>query len=252
MSKVYFISGGNRGIGFGFVQELSQRKDVTVIASVRNAAKATELNAWIKEHPNIHTVNYDGNVDGSALEAAKEVESITGGKGIDVFIANAAISDAHYSVLDLPEKNWLEHYKINTLAPLLLFKAFYPLLKKKDTRQVIFISSDAGSIAATPKMSFSAYGQSKAALNYSTKELSFELEEEKFTIIALNPGPVLSDMGTFSREEMKKISVAFSHKHWDTAPSVKESVDELLLVIDKLTPADNGKFFHHDGTIYPW
>ena len=36
------------------------------------------------------------------------------------------------------------------------------------------------------------------------------------------------------------------------AIDAEESVTGLKQVIDGLTPADNGGFFNHDGTMIPW
>jgi norsolorinic acid ketoreductase len=75
-SKTYFISGANRGIGFGLVKQLSGRPNVEVIATARNPEQSAEIQAWIRDHPNVHLMKYDAAVPSDALEVANQVERI--------------------------------------------------------------------------------------------------------------------------------------------------------------------------------
>jgi NAD(P)-dependent dehydrogenase (short-subunit alcohol dehydrogenase family) len=79
------------------------------------------------------------------------------------------------------------------------------------------------------------YRVSKAALNSVAKNLSVELAPRGITTITTHPGWVRTDMGGSG-----------------AAIDVKESVAGLKAVIEKLTPADNGKFFNYDGSELPW
>lgn len=79
----------------------------------------------------------------------------------------------------------------------------------KKTGKIFFISSVRGSLNGFFPASLSAYGQSRAALNYSMKELSFELKEEGFTVVAFHAGVVLSDMNTYAAFKFRKIKLTF-------------------------------------------
>jgi NAD(P)-dependent dehydrogenase (short-subunit alcohol dehydrogenase family) len=245
-TKTYFVSGGNRGIGLHFVQQLSARPNVQVIATARNPENSPQLQAWIKEHSNVHIIKYDAAVREYAVEAAKQVEKLT--DGIDVFIANAAIAEDPQSVLDTPDDLWLRHYSINVLGPIYLFKALYSLMTKRDTRQVVFLSSTAGSIGAFSGFSVSAYGQSKAALNYTMKELSVELANEGFTFISLHSGTVSTDM--VNKFVAKNPDIGEYIKDISITPEV--SVTDQLKLIDGLTKEQNGKFYSYTGDELVW
>lgn len=126
------------------------------------------------------------------------------------------------------------------------------LLERK-TRQVIFISSIVGSLSSFFPVSIGAYGQSKAALNHTVLTLSNELKNEGFTIVAVHPGNVTSDMGVYGMG-------LIGSNHPDTVKFLEESridpvksaSDQVNNVFNKLTEGDNGKFFSYDGSEIPY
>jgi NAD(P)-dependent dehydrogenase (short-subunit alcohol dehydrogenase family) len=67
------------------------------------------------------------------------------------------------------------------------------------------------------------------------KCLSHALAERGITVVALSPGWVTTDMGGPEAE---------------LTPA--ESIAKMRVVIDRLTPADNGRFFNHEGEERPW
>lgn len=113
---------------------------------------------------------------------------------LDVVIANAAIGKTSDNILEgtcagINIKDVYEHFAVNTIGPLLLYKATLPLLEKSTQKsKFVIMSSFAGSIAAMEACPFpnAAYGPSKAALNYLSRKMHFE--NDKLTAFALNPG----------------------------------------------------------------
>jgi NAD(P)-dependent dehydrogenase (short-subunit alcohol dehydrogenase family) len=78
------------------------------------------------------------------------------------------------------------------------------------------------------------YRASKAALNSVLKDASLALAG-RAVCVAVHPGWVQTDMGGA------------------TAPlTVQRSVTDLRTTLARLTPADNGGFFNHDGQPLPW
>ncbi|CAG85936.2 DEHA2C04598p [Debaryomyces hansenii CBS767] len=247
---VYFITGGNRGIGFNLVKELSERENNVVITTARKPEDATELNKLIKSNSNVHVVKLDVSSKQSNLDAAGEVAKIA--EGIDVFISNAAIADSYKTVLETDEELWTSHWKTNVLGSIFSYQAFYPLLAKGNDKQIIFISSLVGSIGGFFDASVSAYGQSKAALNYTTKEISFELREQGFTVVAVHPGMVSTDMGNHGKSRILKSAPHLKDAIEGLVINPETSASSLLSVIDKLSTDDNGKFISYDGSELPW
>ena len=248
MSEVYFITGANRGIGYAVVEELSKRSNVKVIATVRSLEKAEKLILLKKKTGNVEIVTLDVSSEESVDALDAQLKKVAP-DGIDVFISNAAYFDCLYTVNEAPRHIWIEHYKTNTLGPILTYQVVYPYLVKKETRKIIFISSLSGSMGQYFPFSTSGYGQSKAALNYTGKELSSELQAENFTVISLHPGVV----STEGAEAFKaKIDPKFIPLFELMSITPATSAIKQLELIDGLTKESTGKFFSYDGSEIPW
>ncbi|CCH43236.1 3-oxoacyl-[acyl-carrier-protein] reductase [Wickerhamomyces ciferrii] len=191
--KVYFISGANRGIGYEFAKQLSSIPSNTVIATARDPASATDLQELANSNPKVHIVKLDVSDESSFDQLDDQLKDIAA-NGIDILISNAGVAQSYKTLLETPKEKFIHHYNVNALGPIFLVKALYKYLQKSQTKQIAFVSSLAGVINDFFPFSTSAYGQSKAALNYTVKEFSFELESEGFTVVALHPGTVSTDL----------------------------------------------------------
>lgn len=69
--------------------------------------------------------------------------------------------------------DWVKLYRINTVAPMGLTRAFAPLLKESADASVIFVGENHGE---TPQAYWGGFGASKAALNYLCKVVADEWE----------------------------------------------------------------------------
>jgi NAD(P)-dependent dehydrogenase (short-subunit alcohol dehydrogenase family) len=121
--------------------------------------------------------------------AVAEVKRVAG--RLDVVIANAAIGVPTGPVLETSAQAMAEHFAVNTIGPLVLFQATYPLLKaSSDAPKFIPISSSAGSITYFAPMGIPmlAYGASKTALNYLTVKIRADHEGLSAFILLRNTG----------------------------------------------------------------
>lgn len=69
--------------------------------------------------------------------------------------------------------DWVKLYRINTVAPMGLTRAFAPLLKESADASVVFVGESHGE---TPQAYWGGFGASKAALNYLCKVVADEWE----------------------------------------------------------------------------
>jgi NAD(P)-dependent dehydrogenase (short-subunit alcohol dehydrogenase family) len=97
------------------------------------------------------------------------------------------------------------------------------------------ISSRMGSIGEREAPNGSLYRASKAALNSVLKDASLVFGPQGATCAAFHPGWVQTDMGGEG-----------------AALPVEKSVADLRRTLAGLTPADNGGFFNHDGSVIAW
>ena len=81
-----------------------------------------------------------------------------------------------------------EHLDINTVGPVRLFQATWPLLKKSLDAKFILISSIVGTIEGLKNIPYpnAAYGASKAAANFFARKIHFE--NENIVTLAVHPG----------------------------------------------------------------
>jgi norsolorinic acid ketoreductase len=114
---------------------------------------------------------------------------------LDVVIANAGISNYFGKATITPVEQMLEHFKINSVAPLLLFQATAPLINAATNAKFVTISSGAGSIGGMEKLRIenTAYGTSKAALNFVTRKIHFE--NPNLIAFPINPGWLQTEAG---------------------------------------------------------
>ena len=108
-------------------------------------------------------------------------------------------------------------------------------LRRGGLKNIINISSNAGSITGNTGGGFYGYRESKAALNMFTRSLAAELGREQFICIVVHPGWVQTDMGGSN-----------------AAVTAEASVAGIRSVIEQLTATDNGTFWSYDGKQLPW
>lgn len=248
----YLITGANRGIGRGFIQQLLQKPSTTVIAAVRDPSHPTSKT--LADLPKgtdtqLIVVKLDSTVETDAAVAVAEIREL-GVTSLDVVIANAGIAQGGSSVRNTSVANTQKHFNVNAIGPLTLFQATADLLQasKNGNPKFVAVSTVIGSIGSQeilanfPKSS-SPYGASKAALNWFIRLLSFE--EPWLTSWVFHPGLVETDLtsGAGAKMDMKALG----------AVSVETSVQDMLKAIWSLPPKDlSGTFRNHDGNIIPW
>lgn len=250
---VYFLTGANRGIGFEFAKKLSSLEDTFLIATARDPQKATELNELASKTGNIKVIALDASSEESISTIGTQLETLAP-YGVDYFISNAgiALASAYDPVIKVPKSVWIDHYTTNTIGPILLTQQLYPHLLKKQTRKIHFVSSQVGSIGGFLPVSVSAYGQSKAALNYTINTLALELGPEGFIIIAVHPGLVKTSMGNAGVSFFKDKDAEFAKSMEDGMIEVADTAAQQVELMQKVTREDNGKFFNYDGSIAEW
>jgi norsolorinic acid ketoreductase len=84
-------------------------------------------------------------------------------------VANAGMAEFYGTALQTPIQGSADHLIANTVGPLALFQATWPLLKEAVQPKFVTVSSTVGSIGDMENwpMNATAYGASKAALNVS-------------------------------------------------------------------------------------
>lgn len=221
------ITGAHRGIGRELVRQ-AVGAGWYAIGSVRQKEHAEEMEAAFGDRfrPLVFDVR-----DADAI--AQAARSVT--EPIDVLVNNAGvIGPDRQSSLDMDYPGFELTLAINTVAPLKVTHAFLPHLRQAQKPRVLVVSSIMGSMAGTT-FDRIAYRASKAAVNKLVQGLAHDLASEKFTVAAVHPGWVRTDMGGPN-----------------AAISTEASASGLLKLVASLDPSGNGRFFNYDGSLLEW
>ncbi|XP_054632908.1 C-factor isoform X2 [Dunckerocampus dactyliophorus] len=247
------VTGANRGLGLQLVASLVTGgfSPGKIIATARDPSSALKLHELAKKHPNVHIIALDVRSQEGIQKCVEEVHQLVQEEGLTCLINNAGINVVA-NLHTVTAENMIENFHTNAVAPLMITKAFLPLLKRAASRgacgtvsmgiqraAVINMTSLLGSIeliSAEQMNSFNwyPYRASKSALNMVSRCMAIDLEPDGILCVAIHPGWVRTDMGG------------------SQAPlSPEESTSSLLSVLGGLSEKDHGSFLNYTGEPLP-
>uniref|UniRef100_A0A1I7UAV8 C-factor n=1 Tax=Caenorhabditis tropicalis TaxID=1561998 RepID=A0A1I7UAV8_9PELO len=238
------VTGANRGIGLGLVQQLVKDKNIRhIFATARDVEKATDLKAI--QDPRLHVLPLTVTCDKSIDDFVSKVTDIVGSDGLNLLVNNAGIA-VKYPTKEPNRAKLTEQLDVNSISVVLVTQKFLPLLQKAASKQsgdqlsvsraaVVTISSGLGSITENTTGSGPwaglAYRMSKAAVNMFAKTLSIDLKDDHILAVNFCPGWVQTDMGGPQ-----------------AALTVNQSTSELVSSFNKLDNSHNGGYFQRNLT----
>lgn len=225
MALTYLITGAGRGLGLELARQLTTRGDA-VIGTVRDPAKACDAAKRVRG-----LVPLDVADEASINALGRWLDGVS----VDVLINNAGVYSETGKLEGLTMAALEQVLRVNSIAPVLVTKAVLPNLRAGKRKLIFNITSQLGSITNNTGGSTYGYRVSKAALNMLTVSMAVELRGEGFTCVVAHPGWVRTDMGG---------------PQATLAP--EESARALIALMDRLTPAETGRFFSYDGMPLPW
>jgi len=242
----FLVTGAGRGLGRGLVEALLLRPGTTVIAATRSQAPtaAAALNQ-LPVHPGnrLISITIDSQSPSDALQAADVLFTEHQVRKLDVVIANAGIGKPPTPALETRVQEIQDCFTVNTIAPLLLYQAMWPLLEKAPSPKFVVISSIAASLGEVPRYASpcAAYGVSKAAVNFLARRIG--AENERLVAVALHPGWVQSDMGN---------AAAVRLGITEAPVEVSRAVHGILEEIELATRETSDAFRTFDHQELPW
>ncbi len=234
MIKNAAIIGSSGAIGGAFTRRLAALyPDATVHAFSRTPLPSSD---GAVSHQQIDYAN-EASIEGAAAQAAAHAP-------LDMVIV--ATGMLHNEDIK-PEKSLrdvsadkLQHlFAVNAVVPALVAKHFLPKLTREQRSTCAILSAHAGSITDNDIGGWYAYRASKTALNMLIKNTAIEIgrRNKQAVIVGLHPGTVdsyLSEPFKHSLPADKLFTPAFA-------------VEQMLSVLDGLTPQQSGRFFEWDG-----
>ena len=231
------ITGASRGIGLELARQYAAR-DWRVIATARDPARASDLQKLAAADPDVvvETLDVTDQAGVDALAAKYRDQPV------DLLLLNAAQGPTpQTALLSLAKIDFTsagESFAVNAIGPMKVAQAFFDSVAASGRKLIVAVSSDSGSLEASVKKPILYnYKASKAALNMYMHTLSFETPRRGITVVMLHPGTVGTNPGLI---------------RLPGALETPDAVGRMLAVIDKLTPADNGRFIDNRGETMPW
>ncbi len=185
--------------------------------------------------------------DGFDITDPTSVESHLAGIGpFDrVIVATGAleISNAapEKTIKALQAEAMMGQFRLNTIGPALALSHAHHLLPRDTPSVFAVLSARVGSIGDNKIGGWISYRSAKAAVNQVIRTSAIELARthKQATVVALHPGTV---------------ATPFTEKYLGRHPAVppEEAAENLLNVMEGLSPPQTGQFFDWAGKAVPW
>ena len=132
-------------------------------------------------------------------------------------------------------------FAVNAIGPALVLKHSLRLVPRDQPAKLAVLSARVGSIGDNALGGWYSYRAAKAALNQLIRTAAIELARthKLATCVALHPDTVATPF-----------TAKYLGRHPAVAPS--DAAQNLLDVLEGLTPADTGQFFDWAGRSVPW
>ncbi len=200
MGEVAIVTGGAVGIGFAIAWRLVRAGYDVAIADVD--AGGAERAAQELRQQGRRSVAIPCDV-GSREAAFQMVETATRTLGdVDLLVNNAGIARLG-RLLDFPEADWRELFRVNVDGVFFCCQAVLPRMIARKQGNIVSISSWNGKLGAP---NFGAYSATKAAVIVLTQALAREVASHGIRVNAVCPGVVA---GTPMRKEVERQGQAF-------------------------------------------
>lgn len=252
----YLVTGCSRGFGLGLVEELV-RLGPSVARLIFATSRGDQVPAKLQEVIN----KSDGRVRHVPLDVADHDSIVTACNTVqkalsdsrfelDVLINNAGITVFEPGRTSaMKGEDMARIFETNVIAVHNVTQAFLPLLRRGKEKKIVNISSTLGSIKMVKmepgydQIPTTSYMISKAALNMLTVQYATDLKGEGFTVVAISPGNMQTELGGK-----------------DAPLTVETGASATLEIVRSSTFADSGRFRNihvpgdkiHDGVDPPW
>lgn len=221
------IIGASGGIGGAFVTELEARGDYDdVIGLSRHSVPPVDL---LNE-------NSIANAASQLAQAGVSPSLIIIATGI----LHSADKGPERSLRDLDPEWMIENYRLNAIGPALIAKHFLPLMPRNGPACIAFLSARVGSISDNRLGGWHSYRASKAALNMLVRNISVEWQRKtpQAVIVGLHPGTVETPLSAPFKGNP-------AHDRFPPAQAAQQMLD----VLEGLTPDQSGQLFAYDGSL---
>jgi NAD(P)-dependent dehydrogenase (short-subunit alcohol dehydrogenase family) len=178
--KRAIVTAGTAGIGLGIARALAQ-EGAEIAISGRSRKKLNEVIASL--HGSVYGIEADA---GTSVGVTKLIEQVP---ETDILVNNLGIYESK-SFGDISDEEWLRYFEVNLLSGIRLGRHYFPLMLKRNSGRIIFISSEAGA-ESHPDMIH--YGVTKTGQLAVSRGLAEMTKGTKVTVNSILVGPTRSE-----------------------------------------------------------
>jgi uncharacterized oxidoreductase len=220
------ITGGATGIGFALAQKFHSAGNRVILVGRSEAALAQAQSAL----PGFEIYAAD-----ISLAEARE-RLVAQFPDVSVLVNNAGVQ-VNTRIEDASPQEIERELNINFLAPVLLTRAFLPLLMQQPTAAIVNVTSG---LALVPKEVAAIYCASKAALHSFSKVLRWQLEPSNVRVFEVLP-PLVDTAMTAGRGKGKISAAQLADEFWQGFKADRYEMligkAKLLALINRIAPA---------------
>ena len=162
-----------------------------------------------------------------------------------VFVASGALeidgAEPEKTVRAIDAEAMMAQFAVNAVGPALVLRHAARLLPRDRRAVFAVLSARVGSIGDNRLGGWISYRAAKAAVNQilRTSAIEYGRLRKQAILVSLHPGTVQT-----------RLTGAYLARHGSVTP--EEAAQNLIRVVDGLSPADSGQFFDWAGKAVPW
>ncbi|MEY8321153.1 SDR family NAD(P)-dependent oxidoreductase [Lachnospiraceae bacterium 46-61] len=189
-NKIAIVTSSTRGIGYYTAKKLAS-KGAKVYLAVRRLDAGKKIAEEIKKSGgNADVVYFNAEEEQTYTSMIQEVYNKE--NRIDILVNNFGTTDVKQDldILNGSTDKFFEIINNNLKSVYLPCKSIIPIMEKNNSGSIINISSVGGKF---PDISRTAYGVSKAAINFLTKDIAVQYAHKNIRCNAIMPGFIATD-----------------------------------------------------------
>jgi len=239
MERIAYVTGADRGLGFGLVQVLLEQGYEVFAGSFM--PELPDLNALKDQYPGKLTVlSLDISDEASVEQASVAVRNSAGYLNLLINNAGTAV-DRSGTILDQQFYDDIRMMmEINAYGALRVTQSVLDILMKGDPKMLVNISSLAGSVGLLTRNNQYGYVMSKTAINGQSKLIHNHLKDQGLKVRVLHPGWMRSHV--FGDIELMK----------DAPLEPIDSARAIVKLINDDRDVGDDIFMDYTGKTMPW
>ena len=205
-NKVAIVTGGSQGIGEAICRRFAREGAKVAVVNARNPKRGQEVaKAIAGEGGTARAYRCDVSKKAQVRDLVKKVAKDLG--PVDIVVGNAGVM-INKPVEDYSEKEWDLTLSVNLKGNFLLAQAVVPLMKKRKSGKIIFISSIAGTHAFPNALPYCA---SKGGVHMLTRALSAEIAKFGINVNSISPGNTATPLNQHLQDDPEFVKLMASY-----------------------------------------